>query len=242
MKKNKTEVKKDAFPIRINKYLADRGYSTRRGADDLIKKGVVQINGKKAVLGDIVKENDTVTLSKTTASKYAYYLYHKAVGIVTVGKSHGEREIKDVTKLPDGIFPVGRLDKDSHGLIILTNDGRVTDRLLNPKYDHEKEYRVVLDKPVTHEFMIRLRNGVSLGKNFKTKKADVRRFNSHTIDIVITEGKNRQVRRMCASFNYTVEDLCRIRIMNLELGNLGPNSLKKLTGEKLEVFLKSIGL
>lgn len=243
MKKNtpQKEVKKD-FPVRINKYLADRGFSTRRGADDLIKKGLVYINNKKAVLGDSVNEHDAVTMSEQKKSSYTYYLYHKPIGVVTVGKAPGEREIKDVAKLPEGVFPIGRLDKDSHGLIILTNDGRVTDRLLNPKYDHEKEYRVILDKPVTHEFMIRLRNGVSLGKNFKTKKADVRRFNSRTIDLVITEGKNRQVRRMCASFSYTVEDLCRIRIMNLELGKLESNSLKKLTGETLQKFLKSIGL
>ncbi|OYV28079.1 MAG: hypothetical protein B7W98_00320, partial [Parcubacteria group bacterium 20-58-5] len=133
----------DDYPMRINKYLAHEGISTRRGADELIARKKVLINGRVAVIGEKVNEGDTVELrGKSSAKKFVYYAYHKPVGVITHSPQLGEKDIKQSVALPKDVFPVGRLDKDSSGLIILTNDGRVTDRLLAPGYDHDKEYRV----------------------------------------------------------------------------------------------------
>lgn len=225
---------------RINKYLADQGLTTRRGADDLIKAGKVKINGRIAKLGDKVSEKDKVEVSGVkTTEDFVYYAYNKPKGVTTVGKQKGEKEIKDVASFPEKVFPVGRLDKDSEGLIILTNDGRITKKLLDPKYDHEKEYVVELNKAVDHDFMVRLRDGVKLGREW-TKKAKVRKLDRKIIEIIITEGKNRQIRRMCASFNYEVRNLKRVRIMNIHLKNLKRNQFRKLKGPELKKFLKDL--
>lgn len=227
--------------VRLNKYLADKGIATRRSADELIKNGLVLINNKKANLGDFVGPNDNVEVKqKKDADRLVYYAYNKPVGVTTVGKQPGEKEIKDVTKFPFPVFPVGRLDKDSGGLIIMTNDGRITKKLLDPKYDHEKEYLVEVNKPVDHMFMVRLRDGVKLGRGETTKKAKVRKVEPRKFEIVITEGKNRQIRRMCAVFNYDVKKLTRIRVMNIVLGKLKSGQLRELKGKELQDFLKEV--
>lgn len=227
--------------VRLNKYLADKGIATRRSADELIKKGLVFINGKKANLGDFVNEGDNVNAEKPKESdRLVYYAYNKPIGVTTVGKQPGEKEIKDVTKFPIPVFPVGRLDKDSSGLIIMTNDGRITKKLLDPEYEHEKEYLVEVNKPVDHLFMVRLRDGVRLGRGEMTKKAKVRKVEPRKFEIIITEGKNRQIRRMCSAFNYEVKKLTRIRVMNILLGKLKPGQLRELKGKELVDFLKEV--
>ena len=224
---------------RINKHLADIGVATRRSADDLISSGKILINGKKAKLGDRVYPDDKVEVKGTKEQKLVYYAYNKPVGVTTVGKQEGEEEIKDVMQFPFRVFPVGRLDKDSGGLIIMTNDGRITKKLLDPKYDHEKEYQVEVNHPIEHVFMVRLRDGVKLGK-VMTKKAKVRKIDKYNLEIVITEGKNRQVRRMCSSFNYEVKSLKRVRIMNIELGMLHPNTYREIKDDELDDFLAEV--
>ncbi|MDQ5953008.1 MAG: rRNA pseudouridine2604 synthase [Patescibacteria group bacterium] len=225
--------------IRINKYLADKGIATRRKADELVSQGKILINGKVAKLGDQVWEDDKVEVKGMKEEKLVYYAYNKPVGVTTIGKQPGEEEIKDITQFPIKVFPVGRLDKDSSGLLIMTNDGRITKKLLDPKYDHEKEYIVEVNHPIEHTFMVRLRDGVKLGKEI-TKKAKVRKIDKYTLEIIITEGKNRQIRRMCASFNYDVRSLKRIRVMNIELGKLKSNYYREIKGKELEEFLKKV--
>lgn len=225
--------------IRINKYLADKGIATRRKADELVSQGKILINGKVAKLGDQVWEDDKVEVKGMKEEKLVYYAYNKPVGVTTIGKQPGEEEIKDITQFPIKVFPVGRLDKDSSGLLIMTNDGRITKKLLDPKYDHEKEYIVEVNHPIEHTFMVRLRDGVKLGKEI-TKKAKVRKIDKYTLEIIITEGKNRQIRRMCASFNYDVRSLKRIRVMNIELGKLKSNYYREIKGKELEEFLDAV--
>ncbi len=233
--------------LRINKYLADRQYASRREADRLVESGVVFINGKKAVLGDMVLEEDVVTVRGKTSAEKAYYAYFKPKGLVTVNAQEGEKEILDVMEFPTKVYPLGRLDKESEGLIIFTNDGRLTDLLLNPEFKHEKEYSVTVNKPIQHTFLVHMRNGVNIGtvgfvKNYKTKAAKVRRTSPKTFDITLTEGKNRQIRRMVAALGYKVIRLRRFRIETIELGKLKPGQFRIIKDKELDTFLKTLTL
>lgn len=229
------------FPVRLNKYLAHKGLATRTGADDLITKGLVTINGVKAKLGDkIMSAKDIVSVLEKKRS-YAYFAYNKPVGIVTVGAQRDEKAILDVTRFPTKAFPLGRLDKDSRGLLIFTDDGRITKRLLDPKYDHEKEYRVRTNKPISDKALKRFSAGITIAGH-KTKPAKVRRVNDDSFSIVLTEGKNRQIRRMCEAEGYTVKDLRRIRVMNILLDDIREGSFRPIIGKELKTFLASLGL
>ncbi len=231
------------YPIRINKYLALNNYATRKGADELIKKGFVFINGRKAVLGDQVYRDEDVVVSKDAPKKnYVYYAYNKAVGIST-NPDINAKDILKVTKFKEKVFPIGRLDKDSHGLILMTNDGRVTDRLLSPTYTHEKEYVVKVEPNISDKFLELIANGVHFDK-FVSRKCSAWRLGQKkdTFHIVLTEGKKRQIRRMCEALHHKVIDLKRIRIMNIELGKLGEGESKVIEGKELEKFLKSLKL
>jgi 23S rRNA pseudouridine2604 synthase len=231
------------FPQRINKYLALNNYSTRRGADELIQKGHVFINGKKAKLGDQVYENDEVTVNKKAIkTDYVYYAYNKAVGIST-NPDVKVKDILKVTKFKEKVFPIGRLDKDSHGLIIMTNDGRVTDRLLSPSYVHEKEYVVKVEPNFTDKFTELMSGGVRFDK-YTSKKCKVWRKgqSKNTFHIILTEGKKRQIRRMCEALHHKVIDLKRIRVMNILLGNIKEGEYKKIEGKELDALLQSLNL
>lgn len=233
----------ETFPMRINKRVAHLGLATRKEADELVISGNILVNGKEAILGQKVFETDEVMLKGSRkVTDYVYYAYHKPENVVTIGAQTDEKEIKDVLTLDEEVFPVGRLDKESHGLLILTNDGRVTNRLLSPQFDHEKEYRVTVNKEVSHQMLVRFVNGVRISKTELTAPAKARRVDSHTIDIVLTEGKNRQIRRMCGALGYQVNELLRFRIMNIELGNLKANQTRKITGRELKEFLKLLDL
>lgn len=235
---------KPLFPMRINKYLAHKGLSTRREADELISRGVVTINGKRALLGDKVLETDTVEISKKTLEKralaYRYVAYSKPRGVSTDTQKDSPSILSENPALR-GLFPIGRLDKDSHGLILLTNDGRLTERLLNPDREHEKEYHVRVDKPVTDTFVRHMARGVMI-EGYKTKTAKVRRAGETTFNIILTEGKNHQIRRMCAAKGYRVISLQRIRVMNIKIGDLKEGQFRDIQGKELETFLKKIGL
>lgn len=230
------------FPIRINKYLAEKGIATRRGADELISAGLVKINGRTAKLGDKVEAKDKVEIGEQAKNKeYIYLAYNKPVGIVTHSPQPGERDIRQALKLEKDIFPVGRLDKDSSGLIILTNDGRITDKMLNPKFFHEKEYSVVIDRPITNTFLLKIKQGFRMGRE-RVRPAKIRKTSLEGFDIILTEGKNRQVRRMCKALGYNVLSLKRIRVMNINLSNLKLGQIRPIEGEELKVFLNSLGL
>ncbi|HYF10217.1 MAG TPA: pseudouridine synthase [Candidatus Paceibacterota bacterium] len=232
---------KPLFPMRINKYLAHKGYATRTGADALIEAGKVFINGVPAVLGAKVEESDMVEVrdSRKPAS-YLYYAYHKPVGVITHSPQRGEKEAKEDIPVK-GVFPVGRLDKDSYGLLILTNDGRITDRLLNPDYAHDKEYVVTVRKPLANNWKTRMERGVDI-EGYLTKESKVEILDERTFAITLTEGKKHQIRRMCAALGNDVEDLKRVRVMNIRLGDLKPGSYRKIEGAELTEFLRSLGL
>jgi 23S rRNA pseudouridine2604 synthase len=232
---------KISYPIRINKYLAQNNYSTRVGGDDLIKKGLVFINSRKAVLGDKVNEGDEVIVkSKGAQKEYIYFAYNKNINVST-NPDAASKDILKVTRFPVKVFPVGRLDKDSHGLIIMTNDGRVTDRLLSPLYSHEKEYVVKVEPNFTDKFVELMSNGVHFDK-YISKKCKVWGATKDTFHIVLTEGKKRQIRRMCEALHHNVLDLKRLRIMNVELGNIPLGGFREINGEELDTFLTSLKL
>jgi len=213
--------------MRINKYLAHQNICSRREADKLIQEKKVYINGKLAVLGDDVSEEDKVEV-RDNHKNYLYFAYHKPKGIITNIPQKGEISIHNNAKIPKEVFPIGRLDKDSSGLILLTNDGRVTKRILDPKAELEKEYLVLLDKPVTQKFIQQMMNGVVLDNGYKTKPCNVRKYDDYTIKIILTEGKKRQIRRMAEALKYQVIELMRIRIGKISLDNLQPNEWRKL--------------
>jgi len=232
------------YPMRINKYLAFKQISTRRGADELVAKKKVFINGKLALLGSKVNEGDTVKVKENEKEKkhFVYFAYNKPIGVITHSPQDEEKEIKDMIRvqgLPSDIFPIGRLDKNSHGLIIITNDGRITDHLLNPKYFHEKEYVVKTSNKLRSSFKANMEKGVKI-ENYKTKKCKVTILNDFTFRIVLTEGKKHQIRRMCSALFQEVADLKRERIMNIKLGNLKSNQLKEIKGEELSLFLNQV--
>lgn len=231
----------EEFPIRINKYLSQKGISTRKEADKLIEMGKVLINNKKASLGDKVDKDDKVEILDYKKTKLVYMAYNKPEGIVTVNPQYGDKSIQDDKNLPLKLFPVGRLDKDSHGLVILTNDGRITDRLLNPKYEHQKEYIVELDRPHSKAFLKHMEEGVLID-DYKTKPTKIKKINDKKFSITLTEGKNRQIRKMSDRLGYTVKNLQRIRIQNINLGKLKKSTFRTIEGEEKEKFLKSIGL
>jgi len=234
-------MEKPIFPMRINKYLALNKHSTRRGADELISKKQVFINDRLAVLGDKVTESDQVEVRFRGKQKpYIYIAYNKPKGVVTHSAEKGEKEIKHEVSIKD-VFPVGRLDKDSHGLIILTNDGRITERLLGPSHYHEKEYLVKTKNNLRSNFKEKMEARVKIDRE-KTGKCKVQILNEKTFRVILTEGKKHQIRRMCVALFQEVADLKRTRIMNIELGTLALGAHRQIVGEELQTFLKSLDL
>lgn len=231
--------------MRINKYLASKNISTRKGADELITKKQIFINGKLAVLGSKVMEKDKVEVKGSQDFKnYVYYAYNKPAGTITHSPQEGEADIKANIKkqnIPQNVFPIGRLDKDSHGLIILTNDGRITDKLLNPKYVHEKEYIVKTLNKLRSNFKQKMEAGVNI-EGYLTQKCKIQIMNPNCFRIILSEGKKHQIRRMCSNLFQEVADLKRIRIMNINLGNLKGNTFREIKGKELETFLNSLGI
>lgn len=232
----------EKYPLRINKYLALKKHSTRRGADELISQGLVFINGEQAKLGDMVEKTDSIEVRyRAGKKKELFYLaYNKPRGVVTHSADTGEEDIKD--KVPvKAVFPVGRLDKDSSGLIILTNDGRITERLLSPEHYHEKEYVVTTKEKLRTNFKERMEAGVQIDAD-KTRPCQVEILGEKKFSITLTEGKKHQIRRMCTALKQEVDTLRRVRVMNIEMGNLKENEFRKIEGEELQEFIKSLEL
>lgn len=233
------------FPMRINKYLAHEGVASRREADELVEAGKVRINGKRAKNGDQVNDGDKVELIGTTKAK-SYLAYYKGRGIITHSPSEKEVDIASRLAKDYGIThvaPVGRLDKDSEGLIILSNDGRITGPLLDPDADHEKEYEITVDKAIGGMFLKAMETGVDI-EGYRTKPAKVTKHktNDKKFTIILTEGKKHQIRRMCAALGYQIQHLKRVRITNIKLDKLKPNQYRKIVGSELEEFLKELGV
>jgi 23S rRNA pseudouridine2604 synthase len=230
------------YPMRINKYLATKDICSRREADELIKAGKIKINGKRAVLGDKVLEDDEVVVSKKNPKKLFYFAYNKPVGIITHSPQRDEKSIADVANFPQEVYPIGRLDKDSWGLIIMTNDGRITDKILNPEKNHQKEYAVKVNKVMSESFLGKMARGVMLDDGYKTKETKVQKINDGMFSIILTEGKKRQIRRMCTRLGYSVVDLKRTRIMSIEISGLKPGEFREIKGSELDIFLLELGI
>ena len=208
---------------RINKFLSEAGYCSRREADKLIDAGRVTINGVVPEMGTKVAANDVVAVDgetiKNTKTAFVYLAFNKPIGIVCTTDTSVEKDnIIDFINYPKRIFPIGRLDKPSEGLILLTDDGDIVNKILRASNNHEKEYVVTVDKPISQTFVNRMAGGIYL-EDLKqtTKKCKVEKLNSHTFKIILTQGLNRQIRRMCAYLNYEVQTLKRVRIMNIKL-------------------------
>jgi 23S rRNA pseudouridine2604 synthase len=235
---------KSIYPMRINKYLSQKGVVSRREADKLIETGKVRINGKTAVLGDRVNEKDEVVVDqKTLAQKEAAYVYlafNKPIGVVT-NPEVGQKSIADMVKYKTPLTPMGRLDKESHGLIILTNDTRVTGRLLESENEHDKEYHVTVNKKLTPMFQKEITSGMRL-EDFTAKPCKLVKISPTEFFLTLTEGKKHQIRRMCSALGYDVEDLQRVRIMNIKLNDLKDGQVRQIVGQEKENFLKQLGL
>ncbi len=228
--------------IRINKYISEKGLCSRREADELIRQGKVTINGEKASIGSKVCPGDIVKLgSKPLKSKEppVYLAFNKPAGIVCTTDTREKDNIIDFIKYPKRIFPVGRLDKESEGLIFLTSDGDIVNKILRAGNNHEKEYVVTVDKPITEGFIESMSNGVRILGTL-TKKCKVSQLSKYVLRIILTEGMNRQIRRMCEVFGYEVVKLRRVRIMNVTLGSLPVGRWRHLTQDELKTINKLI--
>ncbi|SDX84092.1 pseudouridine synthase [Paenibacillus sp. PDC88] len=220
--------------MRINKFISETGYCSRREADKLVDSGKVTINGVVAVLGSQAEEGDEVLVDgKPLRAKgnTVYIALNKPVGITSTTEQHIEGNIVDFVGHKERIFPIGRLDKDSEGLILMTNDGDIVNKILRAEGKHEKEYIVTVNRPVTESFLRGMSSGVKiLGE--RTLSCTVTRISEKTFRIILTEGKNRQIRRMCSAFGYEVRKLKRIRIMNIHLGSQATGTWRELSEQE----------
>ena len=221
--------------MRINKYLSETGACSRRVADQWIEAGRVSVNGTRAVLGTQVNEGDVVLLDGhplRAKPKRIYLALNKPVGIECTTDRDVPGNIVDFVGHSERIYPIGRLDKDSEGLILLTNDGDIVNTILRAEHEHEKEYVVAVDRPLTPDFLEGMARGVPI-LDTVTNPCRMTQVGKNTFRIVLTQGLNRQIRRMCEHFGYTVRRLQRVRIMNVRLGDLAVGKWRNLTPAEL---------
>lgn len=225
--------------MRLNKFISESGKASRRGADKLIEEGRVKINGRKGKIGDQVKPGDEVMVNGQRirlARNNVYLALNKPVGITCTTEKNVKGNIVDLVNHPLRVFNIGRLDKDSDGLILLTNDGDIVNEILRAENNHEKEYIVSVDKPITPEFVEKMSKGVRI-LGTKTLPCKVEQLSKYEFKIILTQGLNRQIRRMCEALGYEVYRLQRVRIMNIHLGNLPVGQWRDLTKkEKTRLF------
>ncbi|MCR4610349.1 MAG: pseudouridine synthase [Lachnospiraceae bacterium] len=231
--------------IRLNKYLSAKGVCSRREADRLIDSGKVTVNGEIATLGCQVEEDDDVRLNgqRITGDVEPVVLaFNKPVGIVCTSEKREKDNIIDYINYPTRIYPVGRLDKDSSGLILLTNRGELVNGILKARNYHEKEYIVTLDRAYSKEFLANMRHGIYLSElGVKTRESIIKTIDDKTFSIILTQGLNRQIRRMCKELGYRVVKLKRIRVMNIKLGNLPKGEYREVKGEELDKLISMLG-
>lgn len=232
----------DSSRLRINKFFTQFGLCSRREADRAIESGRVTINGRVAKLGDQVALGDAIALDGTVIPwrKEALYIkYHKPIGVTTTSEPDVPGNIIAAIGHTERIFPIGRLDKDSSGLILLTNDGEIVNRILRAEHGHEREYLVQVDRPYDPQFLGRLARGVVvLGS--PTRPSRTVRLRPDSFRIILTEGRNRQIRRMCQALGYRVLALHRVRIMHIEIGDLRVGEWKNLSEREMQTLLKAL--
>ena len=224
--------------VRINKFLSEKGPYSRRGVDKLIEEKRITVNDKVVKLGTKVSLNDKIKIDGELVfkpkkkRKNIYLLFNKPIGIECTTNQDVNNNIIDFIGYPSRLFPVGRLDKDSEGLIFLTNDGDIVNKVLRSERNNEKEYIVKVNKKITKEFVNKMSKGVKI-KNIQTKPCTIKKINNYTFQIILTQGLNRQIRKMCALFEYKVKSLVRTRIMDIKLGNLKVGKYRKFTFEEI---------
>lgn len=222
--------------ISLNKFISETGFCSRREADKLIETGRVTVNGKVPKLGNRVNDDDVVKIDGQTLKqkdKPIYIAFNKPTGVSSTTDRNDKYNIIDYINHPKRIFPIGRLDKPSEGLIFLTNDGDIVNKILRAGNNHEKEYIVTVDKPVTDDFIMRMSNGIKILDTI-TQKCFVKKESRYVFRIILTQGLNRQIRRMCEVLNYHVSKLVRIRIMNITLSGIQPGKWRYLTQQEIE--------
>ncbi len=232
-----------AQTIRINKFFTEQGICSRREADRLVESGLITINGRVAKLGDQVEPSDVIAREGQVlpwGRASLYIKYHKPVGVTTTSESHVPRNIIAEIGHPERIFPIGRLDKDSSGLILLTNDGDIVNEILRAEFGHEREYLVRVDRSFDQAFLDHMAEGVVI-LGSRTKPCRMSRVGRDRFRIVLTEGRNRQIRRMCQALGYRVIMLHRTRIMHITVDGLGASEWKELTSQEREQLLKAVG-
>jgi 23S rRNA pseudouridine2604 synthase len=220
---------------RLNKVIAETGFCSRRAADQFIADGKVTVNDKQSELGLRVGPFDVICIDGQQITKTApavYLAYNKPVGITCTTDTAIDGNIITAINYPERIFHVGRLDKPSEGLIFMTNDGDIVNQILRSENNHEKEYVVRVDKKITNDFIEKMANGVPILDTI-TKPCQVKKVNDYTFNIILTQGLNRQIRRMCKYFDYEVYKLKRVRIMNIKLGDLPIGAYRNFTPEEL---------
>lgn len=222
--------------VRLNKYLSEAGVCSRREADRLIESGKVTVDGVTAQMGMRVTAGQIVKVGKKTVSKQDEMIVlavNKPKGIVCTEDQRERDSIVRFLNYPVRVTYAGRLDKDSHGLLLMTNNGDIINQMMRAANRHEKEYKVTVDKEITEQFIKKMSEGVPI-LDTVTRPCTVKKIGKYTFSIILTQGLNRQIRRMCAAFGYEVKDLVRIRIMNIRLGSLKEGAYRKLTDEELE--------
>ena len=237
--------------VRLNKYIADMGVCSRREADRLIESGSVSVNGSPAAMGQKIGPGDVVTVKGKTIGrtedtanvKRVLLAVNKPIGVVcTTSDKDRAPNIVDMVDYPERIYPIGRLDKDSCGLILMTNDGDLVNRIAKASGNHEKEYIVKVDKIITYSFIEKLQKGVKLTElNTTTRPCKAEKIDDKTFRIILTQGLNRQIRRMCSELGYEVTHLQRVRIMNIELAHLNEGTFRRIKGPELEKLEKQLG-
>lgn len=217
--------------VRLNKFLSDSGFCSRREADRLIAGGCVSIDGRIGALGDKVTPGADVRVNgrqMTGESERVYIALNKPAGIVCTTDSREPMNVVDYLNYPRRVFPIGRLDKESSGLLLLTSHGEIVNRILRAANHHEKEYVVSVDRKISPEFLTRMASGVPI-LDTVTRPCRIEKLGDFSFRLVLTQGLNRQIRRMCEALNYRVKTLTRVRIMNIELGDLQPGHWRELT-------------
>jgi 23S rRNA pseudouridine2604 synthase len=228
--------------MRINKFISETGICSRREADKLIEAKRVTLNGIPVELGTTMKPGDDIHIDGKpigTKRKSVYIALNKPVGITCTTEKHVKGNIVDFVNHPERIFPIGRLDKDSQGLILLTNDGDIVNKILRAENNHEKEYLVTVNKPITSSFVQGMSSGVKI-LGTKTKPCKVTRINDRVFRIILTQGLNRQIRRMCQAFGYHVMKLERVRIMNITIGGLKTGQWRDLTNKEFKQLMENL--
>jgi len=232
-----------AHTIRINKFFTEQGICSRREADRLIESGLITINGRVAKLGDQVTSMDIIARDGRVipwGKANLYIKYHKPVGVTTTSESHVAQNIIAEIGHPERIFPIGRLDKDSSGLILLTNDGNIVNEILRAEFGHDREYLVQVDRPFDQSFLDRMARGVVILGSV-TRPCRTMRVGRDQFRIILIEGRNRQIRRMCHTLGYRVIKLHRMRIMHITVKGLGSGEWKELTSEEREQLFAAVG-